>query len=98
MLDGVAGTGWRLVLDARSGPELSPAKQAELARLGVRPIRIGQDGDTAALVEKDAVVAGWFDRHGCVAALVRPDHYVFGVVSDLALLDDQLGQLAIALQ
>lgn len=64
----------------------------------MRPIRIGPDSDNTALVEKDDVVAGWFERHGCVAALVRPDHYVFGVVSDLAMLDDQLGQLAIALQ
>ena len=98
LLDVVAGTGWRLVLDARTGPELSPTQQAEIARLGVRPLRICPDSDNTALVEKDGVVAGWFDRHGCVAALVRPDHYVFGVVSDLAMLDDQLGQLAIALQ
>jgi 3-(3-hydroxy-phenyl)propionate hydroxylase len=36
------------------------------------------------LVERDGVAAAWFARHGVLAALVRPDHYVFGVATDPA--------------
>jgi 3-(3-hydroxy-phenyl)propionate hydroxylase len=46
-----------------------------------------------ALQERDGVAAAWFARHGVLAALVRPDHYVFGVAADamqLATLRDQL--------
>jgi 3-(3-hydroxy-phenyl)propionate hydroxylase len=45
------------------------------------------------LQERDGVAAAWFARHGVLAALVRPDHYVFGVAADamqLATLRDQL--------
>jgi len=38
------------------------------------------------------VVRGWLARHDCHAALVRPDHYVFGVARDAAGLDALLGQ------
>ena len=98
LLDAAAGTGWRLVLDARRAADLSPDVQAKLNRLGVTPIRIGSASDHDALVERDGVVAGWFDRHGCVAALVRPDHYVFGVANDDDALGDLLDQLAKGLQ
>lgn len=103
LLDVAAGTGWRLVLDARNAPELSPALQAELARLGVQPIRITSADTTSydgrsAFVEQDGVVAGWFDHHSCRAAIVRPDHYVFGVASDDAALEQLLTDLATGLQ
>jgi 3-(3-hydroxy-phenyl)propionate hydroxylase len=46
-----------------------------------------------ALRERDGIAAAWFARHGVQAAIVRPDHYVFGVAADaahLAALRDQL--------
>ena len=45
----------------------------------VTPVVIGGPG----LAERDGVVANWFDRQQCVAALVRPDHYVYTVLSSL---------------
>lgn len=33
------------------------------------------------LQEAEGVLAAWFERHRCVAALVRPDHYVFGTAT-----------------
>jgi 3-(3-hydroxy-phenyl)propionate hydroxylase len=36
------------------------------------------------LQEADSVLASWFARANAVAALVRPDHYVYGVVATLA--------------
>jgi 3-(3-hydroxy-phenyl)propionate hydroxylase len=103
LLDTVTGTGWRLVLDERNAPELTADARASLPRTGMRLIRVssahaaGQAGhDTVA--EEDGVVAAWFDRHDCRAAIVRPDHYVFGVADDKSALDRMLSELATRLQ
>ncbi|UFZ04460.1 bifunctional 3-(3-hydroxy-phenyl)propionate/3-hydroxycinnamic acid hydroxylase [Bradyrhizobium ontarionense] len=77
LLDGVAGTGWRLVLDGR-GALNSSAIDAATRDAGINTITIGGAG----LAEESGVVARWFERHGCSAALVRPDHYVYGVATD----------------
>jgi 3-(3-hydroxy-phenyl)propionate hydroxylase len=92
-LDSVAGTGWRLVLDMRNELELGPDLQAIMTRLDIRPIRIGPAADDV-LTEEDGVLAAWFDRHDCRAAIVRPDHYVFGVASETSALDALLTDLA----
>jgi 3-(3-hydroxy-phenyl)propionate hydroxylase len=44
--------------------------------------------DQAPARELNGVVAGWFDAHGCRAAVVRPDHYVCGVAGDSASLSE----------
>lgn len=74
LLDSVCGTGFRLVTDAASAP-LSEAIVQALRQLGITSIAMGE----GHVVECDGVVANWFSRHGCVAAVVRPDHYVFGI-------------------
>ncbi|KZD24940.1 bifunctional 3-(3-hydroxy-phenyl)propionate/3-hydroxycinnamic acid hydroxylase [Tardiphaga robiniae] len=96
-LDSVAGTGWRLVLDMRNELELSPDLQAIMTQLDIRPIRIGPATDDV-LTEEDGVLAAWFDRHDCRAAIVRPDHYVFGIASETSALDALLTDLAERLQ
>jgi 3-(3-hydroxy-phenyl)propionate hydroxylase len=77
----------------RNELELSPDLRAILTRLDIRPIRIGPSADDV-LTEEDGVLAAWFDRHGCHAAVVRPDHYVFGVASETSALDALLTDLA----
>jgi 3-(3-hydroxy-phenyl)propionate hydroxylase len=103
LLDMAAGTGWRLVLDERNAPDLTADVRADLIRIGMRLIRVrpkdapgraGQD----VVAEEDGVLAAWFDRHGCRAAFVRPDHYVFGVASDKGTLGKMLSELANRLQ
>jgi len=69
-MDELTGSGWRCVIDGRrhslgDGPH----------RLPVDPIVVGGQG----LAERDGVVGNWFDRNDCTAAIVRPDHYVYGV-------------------
>ncbi|WP_315837059.1 bifunctional 3-(3-hydroxy-phenyl)propionate/3-hydroxycinnamic acid hydroxylase [Bradyrhizobium prioriisuperbiae] len=103
LLDAAAGTGWRLVLDERSAPDITADVRADLIRLGVRLIRVhaAEAADRAghdAVAEEDGVLAAWFDRHGCRAAIVRPDHYVFGVASNEAALGTLLTGLAERLQ
>jgi hypothetical protein len=38
--------------------------------------------------ETDGVIAAWFDRHQCQAAIVRPDHYVYCTVFELGSLEE----------
>ena len=101
LLDTVAGTGWRLVLDARNAPDLTADMRAPLAQLGMRLIRVGSPDPAVGsdvVAEEDGVLATWFDRHGCRAAIVRPDHYVFGVANDENALGKMLSELATRLQ
>jgi 3-(3-hydroxy-phenyl)propionate hydroxylase len=67
LMDLQFGYGWRLVMDASLPlPAASP-------RLTVVSL------STRGFFETDGVVAGWMRHNGCHAALVRPDHYVYGV-------------------
>jgi 3-(3-hydroxy-phenyl)propionate hydroxylase len=53
--------------------------------------RLGTD-----FVERDGIAAAWFARHGAAAAILRPDHYVWGVAADseaLAALRAALARL-----
>lgn len=74
LLDHVAGTGWRLAISAGC------VEAAALAHdNSVRVLRF--DG---SLTETDDVMARWFARAGALAALVRPDHYVYGIAANEA--------------
>ena len=86
LLDRLAGAGWRLILDGRS--ELR-ASDAATGAAGIHTVSIGGSG----LPEESGVVARWFERHGCSAALVRPDHYVYGVAKDTPELAALLSEL-----
>ncbi|MBR0718107.1 bifunctional 3-(3-hydroxy-phenyl)propionate/3-hydroxycinnamic acid hydroxylase [Bradyrhizobium liaoningense] len=94
LLDKVTGSGWRAFIDGRSNDAA-----ALLALCAARPdifaAAIAPAGSTApdALEETEGVLANWFDRHGVVAALVRPDHYVFGTARDAAELGDLLREI-----
>ena len=70
-MDDVAGCGWRLVL--APGIEHATPAPARPGHAGWSVVALGAADDA------DGVAADWFRRHECVAALVRPDHYVFGV-------------------
>jgi 3-(3-hydroxy-phenyl)propionate hydroxylase len=72
LMDQRFGHGWRLVSDGTLPLQREP---------GLAVI------DLAQVPEADGVVAAWMDRHGCRAALLRPDHYVFGTAADAAALD-----------
>jgi 3-(3-hydroxy-phenyl)propionate hydroxylase len=103
LLDSAMGTGWRLVLDARNALDMSPDVSADLTRLDMRLIRVcsadaADQTDHDVVAEEDGVLAAWFDRHGCRAAVVRPDHYVFGVAGDEGALGNMLSELATRLQ
>jgi 3-(3-hydroxy-phenyl)propionate hydroxylase len=57
-----------------------------------------KDGGTGLRTLKrdggQGVVADWFQNNTCAAAVVRPDHYVYGVARDEAALDRMLKEMA----
>ena len=91
LLDEIAGTGWRIVTDLpvdRLPGGLLPVAAGLGMLVSLPP---GEDGFTSGphrmqTGELDDVVAGWLARHGVHAAVVRPDHYVYGVAADGASL------------
>ena len=91
LLDKITGAGWRLILDGRSDLPAGVATSARRAGFPVAAVAaLGSPGP--ALVEADGVLAAWFQRHGATAALVRPDHYVYGAAEtpgDLAGLVEE---------
>ncbi|WP_296950574.1 bifunctional 3-(3-hydroxy-phenyl)propionate/3-hydroxycinnamic acid hydroxylase [uncultured Massilia sp.] len=98
LLDELVPPGWRIMTDLRPD-QLPPGLAARAAALGTLVCFAGgEDGarvDAAPVRtrELDGVVARWFERHDCHAAIVRPDHYVYGVARDGQRLDDLLAGL-----
>ncbi|TRL34887.1 bifunctional 3-(3-hydroxy-phenyl)propionate/3-hydroxycinnamic acid hydroxylase [Rhizobium straminoryzae] len=93
LLDRLTGPVWRLVLDARHVTATDLAGHApRFPDIDTRLIAPADAGttDAAVLRERDGVLAAWFDRHGAIAAVVRPDHYVYGAASDLTHIQDLL--------
>ena len=75
-MDELTGTGWRLFVDGRD-VAVSVPQAADASAYGLQVVTIGGDG----LQEQDRVMRQWFDRNNAVAAIVRPDHYVYGVAA-----------------
>ena len=78
-----------------------PRHRRSGARVGYAdyPYLCGSEGTAEGdVVEENGVVARWFDRHGCAAAIVRPDHYVYGVSRDLPSLSAMMSELSSRLQ
>jgi 3-(3-hydroxy-phenyl)propionate hydroxylase len=69
LMDERFGHGWRLVTDGTLALDAPPG--ATLV-------------DLCRVPEREGVVADWMARHGVRAALVRPDHYVYGSAVDAA--------------
>ena len=88
-LDTLAGTAWRLVISA--GAQSNQLRSAAAASsLHLKIVDMDADG----FKELDGVLAQWFARHGCVAAIVRPDHYVYGVAQNAGELSAHLGVIS----
>jgi 3-(3-hydroxy-phenyl)propionate hydroxylase len=89
------------VLRADGALACARAIVTQAAALGLSVIRIapaGADVAPQAVHEEHGVVTRWFDQHASVAAIVRPDHYVYGVAHEEAALADMLSELARRLQ
>lgn len=85
LMDARFGYGWRLISDGQLDTSAADPElvQAALGR--------------GELCEIEGVLEAWFQRHECRVALVRPDHYVFGVAASQAELNALLAQWRVAL-
>jgi len=81
LMDVSMGYGWRLVHDG------TLSARCHLPSV----ICVSLADETTA--ETEGVVAEWMLKHGCHAALVRPDHYVFGT----AITNEQIDLLLVEL-
>jgi len=52
------------------------------------------DGGSGLRVVMKERLPEWFERHACTAAIVRPDHYVYGVADSERGLDRQRAAMA----
>jgi 3-(3-hydroxy-phenyl)propionate hydroxylase len=101
LLDEVAGHGWRLVLDGSADRQPAEHIRAAAEALGIHILTVTPNGHEpasqtagpAVFAERDGVMARWFETNKCNTALVRPDHYVFGVAADEKTLSSLLVNL-----
>ncbi len=73
-MDDLLGCGWRLLLQANADAAWTQAAAHAHPNL---PIQV-QGLNAPGFQESSGVLASWFERMACKAALVRPDHYVYG--------------------
>ena len=84
-MDDLLGCGWRVIV-APGQPLADPVPA------GIPGLRIARVGDPG-LIETEGVLSAWFARHSLAAAIIRPDHYVYGVAENRAALERQLRSL-----
>jgi 3-(3-hydroxy-phenyl)propionate hydroxylase len=92
-MDTLLGTGWRLLVTANA--DLGEPTPQHVATLGLRVLKFG-DGP-GRVAEAEGVMAHWFEARRCRAALVRPDNYVFGTVTNAAGLQALLDEATLRL-
>ena len=93
LMDQRYGHAWRVIVDATIA---APAAASGLPVMALGdPSTLVHDG--ARDRERDGVVAAWMQRHACHAAVVRPDHCVYGTATTAAQLDALLAERHAAL-
>ncbi|MBX5332956.1 bifunctional 3-(3-hydroxy-phenyl)propionate/3-hydroxycinnamic acid hydroxylase [Rhodococcus fascians] len=96
LFDDIAGTGWLVVSDGSAALHaISSDERDRFADMGGREIVFGLSSmfDGAPTSDTAGVYTRWFAMQKCVAAIVRPDGYIYG----LARTDDELAQLMTSL-
>jgi 3-(3-hydroxy-phenyl)propionate hydroxylase len=96
-MDTISGHGWRLFLDGRDSGPGEVAAAESWANLGDRAINVVVIGGKG-LREQDGILARWFEQEDCVAVVVRPDHYVYGVAQSVPSMKPILEKLRAALE
>ncbi|CAN1565608.1 UbiH 2-polyprenyl-6-methoxyphenol hydroxylase and related FAD-dependent oxidoreductases [Burkholderiaceae bacterium] len=73
-MDDVYPAGWKIVFSAEAGDDfLQAAQHHHLPAL--LSLKLG----SSELTEAEGVLRQWFEKHQIQAAIMRPDHYIYGV-------------------
>ena len=92
--DDIIGAGWCIVASGAGVLGcLTAAGREAWAAIGGRIAAFGTSEEPSSLTDIDGVYEAWFAGHPCLAAVVRPDWYVYGTAGDgeaLAALLDRL--------
>ncbi|MFD7004728.1 bifunctional 3-(3-hydroxy-phenyl)propionate/3-hydroxycinnamic acid hydroxylase [Rhodococcus jostii] len=100
LFDEIAGTGWLVVAD---GPQvlsgIAEGDRTAFTEIGGKEVIFGLTSmfDGAPVSDTAGVYTRWFAAHECVAAIVRPDGYVFGLARDAAELAGLVKELVAAI-
>jgi 3-(3-hydroxy-phenyl)propionate hydroxylase len=90
-MDDVYPAGWKVVLSTTASDDFKSASRHDgLATLKV--LKLG----SSSFSEAEGVLDQWFESHGVQAAIVRPDHYIYGVCKTPQDLTTQLDSLKLA--
>ena len=73
-MDEIYHAGWKIVFSATASDEF-----AQAAKHHHLPALLSLKLGTVSLTEAEGVLQLWFEKHGVKAAIVRPDHYIYGV-------------------
>jgi len=94
-MDELTGHGWRIFLNGEDerANAIAEAFTRNLEPTAIRAVVMGGHG----MQEQDGLVAAWFRCNGAFAAVVRPDHYVYGAAAALPELESMLRALRIRL-
>lgn len=91
LFDDVVGQGPCVVARGEALAGLGPEARQRWRRLGGRLALLAEEGgsdpDAVAVVDLDGTYGAWLDAHGCEAAVVRPDWYLFGTAAGGAELE-----------
>jgi 3-(3-hydroxy-phenyl)propionate hydroxylase len=89
-MDDALGAGWRVVLSAEADSAFAEACQHH----HLPSLQVAQLG-SAEFNEAEGVLTQWFEKAQANAAIVRPDHYVYGVYETAQALRTQLNALTL---
>jgi 3-(3-hydroxy-phenyl)propionate hydroxylase len=81
------GSGWRVILGDAAQDWVPPSSDF------CTQVRVTSTPQAGAWTEAEGVLAHWFERHACAAAIVRPDHYVYAVAATADALQAELTAL-----
>ena len=92
--DDMVGPGWCIVASSAGAlAHLTATQHAFWAEIGGRTAVVGTPRQPAPLMDADGVYAAWFAGHPCLAAIVRPDWYVYATAGDSGTLASLLDGL-----
>ncbi len=87
-MDDIHPAGWKIVFNATASDEFTQA-----AKHHHLPALVSLKLGTTALTEAEGVLQQWFEKQGVQAAIIRPDHYIYGVCHTPQELSHQLDLL-----